>query len=226
MAQKVIVPQKKNYVPQFLKQRDINSYFLISFLLASWRSVTKIAGSGSGSGSGSISQRHGSADPDLDPHQNIMDPQHCLKKNQMRLDKLFREIAIISCPPSIPWRPGLWASLLRHGTREHWRPRGPDFSSSGRGGPAQQTDQLVCCRVFDSGHSRDEVVFLVTKWLSLLQIFWHQHFLKTGFSLLDVLLRRQSRYPACMEKIWIHHKKTTFQRHDILLIFRVKSLMH
>ena len=28
MAQKVIVPQKKNYVPQFLKQRYINSYFL------------------------------------------------------------------------------------------------------------------------------------------------------------------------------------------------------
>jgi hypothetical protein len=26
MAQKVIVPQKKNYVPHFLKQRDINSY--------------------------------------------------------------------------------------------------------------------------------------------------------------------------------------------------------
>jgi hypothetical protein len=28
-----------------------------------------------GSGSGSISQRHGSADPD--PHQNVIDPQHC-----------------------------------------------------------------------------------------------------------------------------------------------------
>ena len=26
MANKVIVPQKNNYVPQFLKQRDINSY--------------------------------------------------------------------------------------------------------------------------------------------------------------------------------------------------------
>jgi hypothetical protein len=26
MAQKVIVQQKKNYVPHFLKQRDINSY--------------------------------------------------------------------------------------------------------------------------------------------------------------------------------------------------------
>jgi hypothetical protein len=26
IAQKVIVPQKNNYVPQFLKQRDINSY--------------------------------------------------------------------------------------------------------------------------------------------------------------------------------------------------------
>jgi hypothetical protein len=29
-------------------------------------------------GSGSISQRHGSADPDPDPPQNVMDPQHCL----------------------------------------------------------------------------------------------------------------------------------------------------
>ena len=26
MALKVIVPPKKNYIPQFLKQRDINSY--------------------------------------------------------------------------------------------------------------------------------------------------------------------------------------------------------
>jgi hypothetical protein len=29
MAHKVIVPQKKNYVPQFLKQRDINSYYVL-----------------------------------------------------------------------------------------------------------------------------------------------------------------------------------------------------
>jgi hypothetical protein len=36
-------------------------------------SVTKTAGFGSESGS--ISQRHGSTDPD--PHQNVMDPQHC-----------------------------------------------------------------------------------------------------------------------------------------------------
>jgi hypothetical protein len=28
MAHKVIVPPKKNYIPQFLKQRDINSYKL------------------------------------------------------------------------------------------------------------------------------------------------------------------------------------------------------
>ena len=28
MAKKVIVPQKKNYVPQFLKQQDINSYYI------------------------------------------------------------------------------------------------------------------------------------------------------------------------------------------------------
>jgi hypothetical protein len=29
-------------------------------------------------GSGSISQRHGCADPDPDPHQNVMDLEHCL----------------------------------------------------------------------------------------------------------------------------------------------------
>ncbi len=34
----------------------------------SWRSVMKVAGC--------ISQRHGSADPDPDPHENVMDPQH------------------------------------------------------------------------------------------------------------------------------------------------------
>ncbi len=43
----------------------------ISFLLASRRSKTKIAGSRS------ISQMNGSADPDPDQPQNVMDPQHC-----------------------------------------------------------------------------------------------------------------------------------------------------
>jgi hypothetical protein len=32
MAHKVIVPPKKNYIPQFLKQRDINSYFSFRYL--------------------------------------------------------------------------------------------------------------------------------------------------------------------------------------------------
>jgi hypothetical protein len=31
MAHKVILPPKKNYIPQFLKQRDINSYFISMF---------------------------------------------------------------------------------------------------------------------------------------------------------------------------------------------------
>ncbi len=44
-----------------------------SFLLTTSRSMAKIAGSRSGF----ISQKHGSADPDPDPHQNVMDPQHC-----------------------------------------------------------------------------------------------------------------------------------------------------
>jgi hypothetical protein len=32
------------------------------------------------SGSESISQRHGSADPDPDQHQNVMDLEHCCKE--------------------------------------------------------------------------------------------------------------------------------------------------
>ncbi len=67
----VKVPSKSTMQKNFLK--------VFSFLLASWRSMMKIEGSGSASGSasgsGSISQRHGSADPD--PHQNVMDPEHC-----------------------------------------------------------------------------------------------------------------------------------------------------
>ncbi len=51
----------KNVPSKIYKQKN---FFLISFLLVSWRSMTKIAGSQSGS----ISQRHGSADPDPDPH--------------------------------------------------------------------------------------------------------------------------------------------------------------
>jgi hypothetical protein len=39
--------------------------------------MTKIAGSGS------ISKRHGSADPDPDPPQNVMDPQHWLKYKKL-----------------------------------------------------------------------------------------------------------------------------------------------
>ncbi len=75
LKNEVNVPSKSN------KQKKL--CFKISFLLASWRSMTKIAGSGS------ISQRHGSADPD--PPQNVMDPQHCFQG----------EPAALQCP-----RPG------------------------------------------------------------------------------------------------------------------------
>ncbi len=43
--------------------------------------MKKIAGSGSESGS--ISQRHGSADPNPDPPQNVMEPQHWWKRNDL-----------------------------------------------------------------------------------------------------------------------------------------------
>jgi hypothetical protein len=47
--------------------------------------MTKIAGSGSESGS--ISQRHGTADPDPDPHQNVMDPEHWYSERKCKQNK-------------------------------------------------------------------------------------------------------------------------------------------
>jgi hypothetical protein len=43
--------------------------------------ILKVNDENSGSESGSISQRHGSADPEPDPHQNVMDQQHCKKQS-------------------------------------------------------------------------------------------------------------------------------------------------
>jgi hypothetical protein len=46
MAHKVILPPKKNYIPQFLKQRDINSYshymYNISLMSAVSERIKKI----------------------------------------------------------------------------------------------------------------------------------------------------------------------------------------
>ncbi len=53
---------------------------------------------GSGSASGSISQRHGSADPDQDPHENVMDPQHWFEgKKYTRYGNFFVPV-IGPCP--------------------------------------------------------------------------------------------------------------------------------
>jgi hypothetical protein len=57
MAHKVILPPKKNYIPQFLKQRDINSYYAsmiyaapcVMFLMRA-ASITRASGRGLGPG--------------------------------------------------------------------------------------------------------------------------------------------------------------------------------
>ncbi len=51
----------------------INEKNMRKKILASLKSLKKGVGSGVGSGSGFISQKYGSAD--LDPHQNVTDPQ-------------------------------------------------------------------------------------------------------------------------------------------------------
>jgi hypothetical protein len=61
-----------NGVPYLQNVKSRKTVLKKLFLLASWRSAMKIAGSGSESGS--TIQRHGSTDPD--PHKNFMDPEH------------------------------------------------------------------------------------------------------------------------------------------------------
>ncbi len=63
----VYVPLKRNKHKSLKKK--------IIFLLASWMSLTKSAGSGSASES--VGQRYGSEDPHPDPYQNVTDPEHC-----------------------------------------------------------------------------------------------------------------------------------------------------
>jgi hypothetical protein len=56
-----------------------NTYFVFSKPLKKGVGSGVGIGSGAKSGSGSISQRYGSSDPDTGTHQNVTDPQHCLK---------------------------------------------------------------------------------------------------------------------------------------------------
>ncbi len=64
--------------------------------------MTKIAGSGSESGSGSISQKHGSADPDLP--QNVMDPEHS------STDPIFHSDA----DPDLQWARKVYAAVAEN----------------------------------------------------------------------------------------------------------------
>ncbi len=77
IVRKILIPTVLWLLLDFLSfKKDVNipskSNKKKNLLLASWRSMTKIAGSRSGS----ICQRHGSADPDPDTHENVMDPEH------------------------------------------------------------------------------------------------------------------------------------------------------
>ncbi len=71
------------------------------------------SGAGSASASGSISQRNGSADPD--PHQNVMDSQHCSDENWYTLLCVSIFILIFSIGARIfvtEFSPFEWSSNL------------------------------------------------------------------------------------------------------------------
>jgi hypothetical protein len=60
--------------------------------------MTKLAGSGS------ISQRHGSEDPDPDPHQNVMDPEHCQIEAEMSIPDENENLSLISLKDRPPFQ--------------------------------------------------------------------------------------------------------------------------
>ncbi len=87
----------------------------ISFLLASWRSMTKKAKSGS------KGQQHGSA-VRTDPYQNVMNPQHCLVS---RLLFRWRECGVRTTCTCGRWRPtcpppASTSRLTRKQTKSRW----------------------------------------------------------------------------------------------------------
>jgi hypothetical protein len=58
------------------------------------KGVGSEVGSGPGARSGSTSQRYGSGDPD--PHQNVMDPQHCMTPKHLLT-------SLLNCPADELW---------------------------------------------------------------------------------------------------------------------------
>ena len=84
----------KNDVNVPSKSNEQKNFLLLFFC---WP-VTKIAGSGSEYGF--ISQRHGSAEPDLDPdlHQYGMDPQHCPNMSPLNSEQ---SLTSVECRPTM-----------------------------------------------------------------------------------------------------------------------------
>ncbi len=107
-------------------QKVISRKTLISFLLESWRSLTKKAGSGSESVSGSISQRHGSADPDPNQNATLLSVVYFnLVSSCYCISVLCHRITL-----NVVWR--WWR--LPGGTWTHWNPlwtsRSDSYSTS------------------------------------------------------------------------------------------------
>ncbi len=96
----------------------------------------KIAGSGSACGS--ISQRHGSADPDQLPHQNVIDPELCLPPCQKYCT---------SAPSTLGWAP---SPLLISPSRSYVSSKvtwgGPSCQCSGSGSESGSgSTGSTCC---------------------------------------------------------------------------------
>ncbi len=125
------VPSKRNNHKNLEKR---NYYFL-----ASWRSLTKRAGSGVGSESVSVIQRYCSEDPD--PYKNVTHLEHCLLTNIFDGQGLAAEGAYIRGS-------GVGSTRLRHRGEENQK---EEFPPSLRGVQERRGRHLQA-RPAASGH--------------------------------------------------------------------------
>ncbi len=81
---------RKTLIPTFL-------WLFVTLFDSFWLFITFYPNPGYGSEYGSISQRHGSTDPDPDPPENVMDPQHWCRGTAPRLCKKDESTSTFYC---------------------------------------------------------------------------------------------------------------------------------
>ncbi len=143
-------------------------------LLASWRALTKIAGSASGSGS--MSQMYGSPDPN--PYQNFLDQQHCTKQDFAAAAKTSVAAAAEEDKPSKKRRSS--PSPERGGSKTATKERGRRSASRGVRPSARRSRSRERGKRKDRSRSISPYVLAMERWNKVR--WWDRPFISAIFS--------------------------------------------